>query len=216
MGLAPEAGPVVAGWHADRSYLAELTSLLAGKVAAYLAGNPLSAGMPVDAARAALGLPDREIMRVLIVPPMRLAGGLITTAPDEAAAPAAGAGPRGAEPGTLPAALAGPVAAVLAGLAASPFSAPEAGRLRELGLDSRSLAAAARHGALLRIADQIVLAPGADVAAAAVLAGLPQPFSAAQARAALGTTRRTLIPLLEHLDRKQITRRFPDDRRELR
>jgi selenocysteine-specific elongation factor len=61
-----------------------------------------------------------------------------------------------------------------------------------------------------------VLAPGADAQAAAILATLPQPFTTAQARQALDTTRRVAIPLLEHLDRSSVTRRLPDDRRELR
>jgi selenocysteine-specific elongation factor len=69
---------------------------------------------------------------------------------------------------------------------------------------------------LLRISDQIVLAPGADARAAQILAGLDQPFTAADARAALGSTRRTVIPLLEYLDRQRITQRLPDDRRRLR
>jgi selenocysteine-specific elongation factor len=206
MGLTGLPAEVVPGWLADPDYVAELKSDLTGLVAAHAAEHPLAAGMPVDAARAALRLPDREIIRSIIVPPLTLTAGLITAARPDAPSPAT----------TLPASLAGPVASVLAGLAASPFSAPEAARLRELGLDNRALAAAARHGALLRIADQVVLAPGADEAAGRVLAGLPQPFTAAQARAALGTTRRTLIPLLEHLDRQQITRRLPDDRRVVR
>jgi selenocysteine-specific elongation factor len=206
MGLPGLPTEVVSGWLADPDYVAELKSDLAGLVAAHAADHPLAAGMPVDAARAALRLPDREIIRSIIVPPLILTAGLITTARPDERSPA----------GTLPASLASPVASVLADLAASPFSAPEAARLRELGLDNRALAAAARHGALLRIADQLVLAPGADAAAGRVLAGLPQPFTAAQARAALGTTRRTLIPLLEHLDRQQITRRLPDDRRVVR
>jgi selenocysteine-specific elongation factor len=107
-----------------------------------------------------------------------------------------------------------PITALLADLAVNPFSAPEAARLRALGLDTRALAAAAWHGAVLRIADQIVLAPDAAKRAADVVAGLPQPFTAAQARTALATTRRTLIPLLEHLDRVGLTRRLPDDRRQ--
>ena len=203
MGLTGLPAEVVPGWLADPDYVAELKSDLTGLVAAHAAEHPLAAGMPVDAARAVLRLPDREIIRSIIVPPLTLTAGLITTARPDAPSPAT----------TLPASLEGPVAAVLADLAASPFSAPEAARLRELGLDNRALAAAARRGVLLRIADQLVLAPGADDAAGRVLAGLPQPFTAAQARAALGTTRRTLIPLLEHLDRQQITRRLPDDRR---
>jgi selenocysteine-specific elongation factor len=66
------------------------------------------------------------------------------------------------------------------------------------------------------VSDQIVLAPGADAAAAGILAGLAAPFTTAQARQALGTTRRVAIPLLEYLDRAGITERLPDDRRRLR
>ena len=106
--------------------------------------------------------------------------------------------------------------AVLADLAAAPFLAPDARRLRELGLDGRAIGAAVRAGLLLRVTEQIVLAPGAEAEAARTLAGLPQPFTAAEARQALGTTRRVAIPLLEHLDRAGITQRQPDDRRRLK
>ena len=102
-----------------------------------------------------------------------------------------------------------------ADLAAAPFLAPDADRLSKLGLDARSLAAAVRAGELMRISDQIVLAPGADAAAAAILARLDQPFTAAQAREALATTRRTVIPLLELLDSAGVTQRLADDRRVL-
>ena len=108
------------------------------------------------------------------------------------------------------------VRAVRQDLAGDPFRAPEAARLRELSLDARSIAAAARAGLLLRISEQLVLAPGADADAATVLATLPQPFTTAEARKALGTTRRVAIPLLEFLDRARITERLPDDRRRLR
>jgi selenocysteine-specific elongation factor len=40
-----------------------------------------------------------------------------------------------------------------------------------------------------------------------------RPFSAGEAREALGTTRRTAIPLLEHLDRTGVTVRQGDRRR---
>src|SRR5207244_798254 len=63
---------------------------------------------------------------------------------------------------------------------------------------------------------QVVLAPDAQARAATILAGLPQPFTTAEARQALGTTRRVAIPLLEYLDRTGITQRLPDDRRRLR
>jgi selenocysteine-specific elongation factor len=108
------------------------------------------------------------------------------------------------------------VRAILADLSGAPFMAPDAGRLRELSLDGRAIAAAARAGQLLRVSEQIVLAPGADAAAARALAALPQPFTAAEARHALGTTRRVAIPLLEYLDRAGLTQRLPDDRRRVR
>ena len=117
---------------------------------------------------------------------------------------------------SLPPAVAAGVKAVLADLAREPFLAPEAGRLRELGLDTRAIAAAARAGLLLRVNEQIVLAPDAKAGAARVLARLPQPFTTAEARQALATTRRVAIPLLEYLDRAGVTERLPDDRRRLR
>jgi len=113
----------------------------------------------------------------------------------------------------LPPEIRAGIEAVRADLAGTPFLAPEAGRLAELGLGRRELAAAVRAGALFRVADGIYLLPGADAAAAAVLAGLPQPFTISEARKALGTTRRVAVPLLELLDARGHTRRGPDDRR---
>ena len=49
--------------------------------------------------------------------------------------------------------------------------------------------------------------------AAGILARLPGPFTAAEARQVLRTTPRVAIPLLEYLDRRGLTRRRPDDRR---
>jgi len=48
------------------------------------------------------------------------------------------------------------------------------------------------------VADQVVLAPGRGPRAARILAGLPGPFTAAEARQVLHTTRRVAIPLLEY------------------
>src|SRR4029077_6682602 len=61
---------------------------------------------------------------------------------------------------SLPPRLAAAVKAVLADLADAPFLAPDAGRLRELGLDPRAIAAAARAGLLLRVAGEGVVGPG--------------------------------------------------------
>ncbi|HYT09620.1 MAG TPA: SelB C-terminal domain-containing protein, partial [Mycobacteriales bacterium] len=117
---------------------------------------------------------------------------------------------------SLPDAVRAAVEAVRADLARAPYAAPEAARLAELGLGRRELAAAVRAGALLKVADGVYLLPGADAAAAAVLAELPQPFTLSQARQALGTTRRVAVPLLELLDGRGATERLPDDRRRVR
>jgi len=203
MGLTALPEPVAAGWLADPDHWAGLAARLTALVAEHAEREPLAPGLPAEAAREALRLPDRRLVPALAqaAQPVTFAGGLLT------------AGTRNAG---LPPALTRAIAAVIADLDERPFDAPDATRLGELGLDKRDLAAAARYGALLRISDQIVLAPGADARAAQILAGLDQPFSAADARAALGSTRRTVIPLLEYLDRQRITQRLPDDRRKLR
>ncbi|MGQ0842003.1 SelB domain-containing protein [Actinokineospora sp.] len=68
----------------------------------------------------------------------------------------------------------------------------------------------------MRLAAGVVLLVGADRRAAAVLAGLPQPFTVSAARLALRTTRRTAVPLLEFLDRARVTERLADDTRRFR
>ena len=244
MGVAGGPAPVAGDWVADGAFWAAARTRLAALVARHAAGDPLSLGLTVEAARAALGLPGRHLAEALAAsePAVTLAGGYLRPAgagataediPEPPAAPAAAAGGRraGEEPrlgpfgknngGTAPAAplpepLRRAVRAVRSDLAGEPFRAPEADRLRQLGLDARAIAAAARAGLLLRVSEQVVLAPGADTDAAGVLARLPQPFTTAEARQALGTTRRVAIPLLEYLDRARITERLPDDRRRVR
>jgi selenocysteine-specific elongation factor len=105
--------------------------------------------------------------------------------------------------------------AVRADLATAPFQAPDADRLAALGLGTREIGAAVRAGVLFRVADGIVLLPGAVEDAVRRLRTLPQPFTLSQARQALGTTRRVAVPLLELLDRRGDTRRLADHRRAL-
>jgi selenocysteine-specific elongation factor len=116
----------------------------------------------------------------------------------------------------LPERLLGAVQSIRADLADAPFSAPDGNRLRDLGLDRRDLAALAAAGQLLRLDDSTVMLPGADDRAMAVLAGLPQPFTVSDARSALASSRRVVLPLLAHLDRTGRTLRLPDDRRTVR
>jgi selenocysteine-specific elongation factor len=197
--------PVSAGeWLADPERWAGLHRRLAEIVTVHVTRDPLAIGMAPEAARAALGLPDRALVEALAGEQVQLKDGYLRPAEAGNTAP------------SLPPRAAAAVRQVLADLAIAPFLAPEAGRLRDLGLDPRVIAAAARAGLLLRVAEQVVLAPDAAAQAARILARLPQPFTTAEARQALGTTRRVAIPLLEYLDRAGITQRLPDDRRRLR
>jgi selenocysteine-specific elongation factor len=88
--------------------------------------------------------------------------------------------------------------------------------LRELGADRKATALLVRLGVLVAIAPAGWLGRTALEGAVATLRrSFPdgRPFSASQAREALGTTRRTAIPLLEHLDRTGVTVRQGDLRR---
>jgi selenocysteine-specific elongation factor len=205
MGVSEHPEPVSGEWLADPGHWADLAGRLGEAVTAHVAREPLAPGLPLEAARAALSLPDRRLVDVLVRPPLRVREGMV-----QVSTPAEGTDPPG-----LPPTVAAAVQVLLADLATAPFASPDADRLRHLGLDLRAIAAAERAGLLLRVSDQIVLAPGADAVAGRVLADLPQPFTAAEARQALKTTRRVAIPLLEFLDRAGVTLRLPDDRRRL-
>jgi selenocysteine-specific elongation factor len=206
MGIGDHPRPVAAEWLADPDHLRSLSHQLGEVLAGHATAEPLSAGLPIEAARAALGLPDRRLVMALAKPPFRVSCGALQIMK-----------PTGGQGGPdLPEPVLAAVRVLRADLELAPFASPDADRLRKLGLDARSIAAAARAGELMRISDTVVLAPGADVAAAAVLARLEQPFTAAQAREALGTTRRTAIPLLEYLDSAGVTERLADDRRIVR
>ncbi|WP_254716338.1 SelB C-terminal domain-containing protein [Actinomadura sp. WMMB 499] len=102
---------------------------------------------------------------------------------------------------------AGAVERLRADLAGDPFGAPAAERLAELGLTGGALAAAADAGAVLRLADGVVLLPGADREALRILSALPQPFTPAQAGEALASSRRVAVALLRHLDGLGLTER---------
>ncbi|MGN9913953.1 selenocysteine-specific translation elongation factor [Phytohabitans sp. LJ34] len=201
MGVAPPDVPAVGEWLLHAGRRGELGEQLVSLVTEYAEAHPLERGMPLDAARRALCLPDRRLVAALMPPPLRLVEGRIRTA-DQAQ--------------VLPEPLASAVRAVVTELTKSPFRAPEQQELAARRLDRKGLAAAERAGQLLRIADGIVLAPGADREAAKILATLPQPFSASDARQALDTTRRVIIPLLELLDREGYTERVDANQRRCR
>jgi selenocysteine-specific elongation factor len=247
MGLQDLPAPVRGDWLVDPAHWRQLRQRLVRAVAANARKDPLALGMPIDAARATLGLPDRGLVEALatwragaspdegelvelragyLLPGRGPTAGQPDGSPgrDPAAQdtpaqdiPAPAAGPAAAPAAAgLPAAVAAAVRTLLADLAEEPFSAPDSDRLRQLGLDTRAVAAAERAGLVRRLPGNVVLPADAAARAERILAGLPQPFTTSEARQALRSSRRVVIPLLEWLDRERITRRLPDDRRTIR
>lgn len=88
-----------------------------------------------------------------------------------------------------------------------PFRAPSREELEEAGVTAAVLNEAAAAGLVLRLPGGVVLPGDAPERAVRVLAALPQPFTVSLARQALRTSRRVAVPLLEHLDRRGLTRR---------
>jgi selenocysteine-specific elongation factor len=197
--LAHSGAPAAAGWLVDPARAVEIAAELAAAVAAHDAADPLDPGLPTEAARRAVGLPEPRLVEAVL----RHAG------PAPGLAVRDGRVVRSAAQ-SLPAAVRASMDVLRADLERAPFAAPEAARLAELGLGPRQLASLAKAGELLRIADGVVLLPGADRRALEVLAGLGTDFTLSEARQALGTTRRVAVPLLELLARSGATVRTPD------
>lgn len=200
-GPAPgEPAPVSSGgWLLSAGRAEQAAADLALLVREHDTADPLHPGIGVPELAGRLGLPTPELVAALVRAPLRIEGGRVTSVATAA----------------VPEPLARAVEKVRQDLADAPWSAPTADRLAELGLDAKAVAALAKAGLLLRVATGVVLLPGADDLARDALAELPQPFTASEARQRLGTSRRVVLPLLDHLDRTGRTRRLPDDRREV-
>jgi selenocysteine-specific elongation factor len=165
--------------------------------------RPLEAGVSAEAARQALEVPDLTLMDALV------------TAAEGRLAAARG---RIFRPGSGPAFshdVQASLDKVAARLDAHHFGAPDAPELEMLGLTNKILAAASRLGLFLRLPGDILLNPVAVDEACELLARLPQPFTIADARQALGVTRRIALPLLEHLDSLGRTVRVDSARRQV-
>ncbi|MGW7681729.1 selenocysteine-specific translation elongation factor [Kribbella sp. NPDC054772] len=198
IGIDPDTANAVrvGDWLLAPDHAAALRTELTNLVATRSADQPLDPGLPLTTAAQLLALPSAELVRVLVSPPLRLAGGRVLNGD-----------------ANLPPDLLEAIAKLTDQIRQQPYRAPEAAELEAAGLDKRALAAADRAHLLLRLADTVVLLPGADETAVRRLAHLPQPFTASEARRCLDSTRRVVVPLLEHLDRRGLTRRLPDGRR---
>ncbi|WP_181274316.1 selenocysteine-specific translation elongation factor [Brevibacterium oceani] len=209
--LPPEVD-VVGGWLVHEPALAAWVEAAKSLVTRELEARPMSPGVPVKAIaealrRADLPLPESSssaATRTMLDDIIARAGlefgdGMVRSPGHRADLGAAESG----------------IAEIESSLAADPFSAPEADDLRELGLGARELAVAEKAGRVLRLGGGVIVSPRTPAQAMRVLAGLEQPFTTSQARQALNTTRRTVIPLLEHLDSRGWTRRLDTTHREV-
>jgi selenocysteine-specific elongation factor len=191
-------GPATSGWLLSKDAAIDRAGTLAAALTAHDAADPVDPGLPVEAARRAAGLPDAR----LIEPMLRLSGRADLVVRDGRVGTAVQKG--------TPADLRAALDALRDDLRTEPFAAPDAQRLAELGLGQRQLASLVRAGELLRVADGVVLLPGADTRAVEVLSGLGPEFTLSEARQALHTSRRVAVPLLELLARSGRTTRTPD------
>lgn len=191
------------GWRTSEPWRERVTRDIAAAVREHDGAHPADPGLTPAEIAHALALPSPDLVADLLEAKMpseglRLEGGKVTSA-----------GVR--LPARVEAAL-----TKLAEEAEGPFAAPTRNRLRELGLTDGDLGAAARLGRVFSPAPGVALQPSAPQQAEGLLRRLPQPFTTSEAREALGTSRRVAIPVLEFLDRAQVTRRLSDDRREIR
>ena len=190
-------GQRIGDWIVEPQWWADRRQRVMTAVKQWVAEHDVAAGMPLETLRQQAELPSAELI------PELLDGTGLDVVDGRVRSPGSALPPRVDEA----------VRTVEEWLAADPFRAPEADALKELKLGSRELAAAVRVGRLTRIAEGVVLARDALDRAAEILKTLPQPFTVAEAKRALGTSRRIAVPLLEQLDTRRITRRNDDNTR---
>ena len=163
--------------------------------------EPLQPTLTLEAARAAVKVPDRDLLSRLVAEAgLEVCEGRV--------------GLPGVRAVLDPRAESG-LRALEERLQAEPYTAPERHDLEAAGLGPRQLAAAEKLGRIIRLPGDVVLLPTSPARAMRVLASLPQPFTTGQAREALGSTRRSVVPLLEYLDARGWTRRIDSTHRQV-
>lgn len=198
MGFAVD-GLRMGEWVVDPDWWAQQRRQVSAAVERWSTEHDIAAGMPLETLRQELELPAAELVAALLDGSGLVVADGVVRRPDAA----------------LPSRVDEAVRTVEKWLAAEPFRAPDADQLGKLRLGPRELAAAVRAKRLTRIADGVVLGADAVGRAAEILTALPQPFTVAEAKRALNTTRRVAVPLLEQLDKQRRTRRADDGTRTL-
>ena len=185
MGLEPPGPPLVGDWLVADDLVRRLRARLRTLVE-QRADDPSAPPLSVEDARHGLDLPDVRLVPALLTAPFTVRNGVIVHAD---------------APDTLAPAVREALDQLERRIEDAAFAVPTAEEFEALGLGAAEIAAAIRAQRLVRLASDVVLLPATVQHALTVLARLPQPFTAGQAREALGTTRKVIVPLLEHLAR---------------
>jgi selenocysteine-specific elongation factor len=200
---AVRAGQVVCSrnlaWSGTSWRAAEATVLEA--VGRHHREEPLAAGLPAQAARQAVR-GGADVVEVLIADRRLVLDGPVVRLPGH-----------GVRLDRVQEAVRSRVEQALAGGGITVLAEAD---LARLGADRRLTAALVRQGELVTVAPGLFMGSGVIDQAVAILRRNftdGRTFTASEAKEALGTTRKTAIPLLEHLDRKGVTLRFGDKRR---
>jgi selenocysteine-specific elongation factor len=200
----------------ERLYAAERWLEVEGAAAAALEefhrANPLRLGMPRESLGARLGLRGRGLAEA--VSAMAARGAVVEPVGGGASAALV------AMPGHAPrlsAAEREAVARALAALGAEPTSPPAASELARSGLGDSLRAHLEETGQVVRVAPDLLMLPSAleelRSRLGAALADRPAGATVAEIRDLLGSSRRTVVPLLEHLDATRFTIREGDRHR---
>jgi selenocysteine-specific elongation factor len=185
----PDGAVRVDGWWVEEDRWADWQNRLPGLIDDEASPD----GLPVDVVRDRLTAPDSQLVARLVSgnTALELSSGRVRR--------------RGADVDLSP------IADLLMRLADNPLAAPDGDELRRL--DRASLARGVRAGRLLELGRGVYVAADAPAHALGRLAALDQPFTVSAATHALASSRRVVVPLLEHLDATRRTRRLPDGTR---
>ena len=195
-GGAPNEALIAGGTALSIEKAEDAAARMAVAVAGFHAANPLRAGMPKAALASQLGLPP-AIVDALVAS----AAGLVDDGSTVRSTSFGGGWDDRHEAALGDAAKA---------LRADGLAVP---RARDLGMDEETMHAALRRERLVRVADDLVYLPEQIEEIRGHLEGLPDGFTVAEFRDALGVSRRHAVPLLEWLDRTGWTSRQGDLRR---
>jgi selenocysteine-specific elongation factor len=161
--------------------------------------NPLDRALSVGSVARELNLPESGFIKMLVQPPLKVEEGRVLST----------------DPPELPTKVESALQRLGELMVDRPFGSPTKAALQAMGLEPAALAAAHRLGRVIRLADDVILLPDALLLAEQRLAHLNQPFTVSAARQTFATSRRVTVPLLEELDRREITRRLSNDQRKI-